>query len=95
MESRPASPSCPTPPSRPRPDSLVIVRSTLEIVALMKHLHPTFESALCEIEAEVHRAGQLLLDAGSVARARAALEALHHARQKLQQFDFAPERYTA
>lgn len=77
------------------PECLLLVRSTLEMAALMKLVYPEFESAVREIEAEVRGYGQLLLEAGSIPRARVALEAIHGARLKLQQLDLSPTRFTA
>jgi len=77
------------------PKSLLLVRSTLEMVAVMKRLHPAAHSELEEIEAEVRRGGQLLIDAGSIPRARVALETIHRARLRLQAFDKEQDRLAA
>lgn len=83
------------PETNSNPESLLLVRSTLEMVAVMKRLHPAAQNALDEIEAEVRRGGQLLIDAGSVPRARVALETIHRARLKLQQFGIDQDRLAA
>ena len=71
------------------------MRLTLEMVAQMRCLYPASESALQEIEIEVRRSGQMLIEAGSSARARAALEQIHRARMKLQEFAVGGERLAA
>lgn len=67
------------------PSSLLLVRSTLEVAALLKSVRPTLKDEVEELECEVTRAGQLLLDAGSVARARLALERIHEVRLALEE----------
>lgn len=74
-------------PTSSNPESLLLVRSSLEMAALLKRLHPASHRALSEIEEQVRRGGQLLLDAGSTPRARAALEIIHRARLQLEQFE--------
>ncbi|MBW3637555.1 MAG: hypothetical protein KY445_13995 [Armatimonadetes bacterium] len=66
------------------PSSLLLVRSTLEVAALLKSVRPALTHEVEELECEVTRAGQLLLDAGSVARARLALERIHQVRLTLE-----------
>ncbi len=66
------------------PSSLLLVRSTLEVAALLKSLRPALTHEVEELECEVTLAGQLLLDAGSVARARHALERIHEVRLALE-----------
>lgn len=83
------------PETNSNPESLLLVRSTLEMVVVMKRLHPAAQNALDEIEAEVRRGGQLLLDAESVPRARVALETIHRARLQLQQFGIDQDRLAA
>ncbi len=83
------------PEANSSPESLLLVRSTLEMVSLLKRLHPAAQKALDEIEAEVRRGGQLLIDAGSVPRARVALETIHRARLQLQQFGVDQDRLAA
>lgn len=77
------------------PESLWLVRSTLEMTALMKQACPGCEVSLREIEAEVRGAGEMLLAAGSEPRARLALETIHRARQKLGQLHNGPDSFTA
>lgn len=83
------------PEANSSPESLLLVRSTLEMVSLLKRLHPAAHKALDEIEAEVRRGGQLLIDAGSIPRARVALETIHRARLQLQQFGVDQDRLAA
>lgn len=66
------------------PSSLLLVRSTLEVAAMLKSLRPALTLEVEELESEVTRAGQLLIDAGSVARARLALERIHQVRLALE-----------
>lgn len=66
------------------PENLLIVRSSLEVAALLKGLYPALETRIGELEREIKSAGQLLIDAGSVARARVALERIHRAQQGLE-----------
>lgn len=83
------------PPLQSNPETLILVRSTLEMVALLRPIHPSRALWLDEIETGARGAGQLLLDAASVPAARLALEALHRARLKLQQMDREGERLAA
>lgn len=66
------------------PQSLQIVRSTLEVAQLLRRRYPDFEARIAELESEVESAGQLLIDAGSVARARLALERIRAAQLALE-----------
>ena len=66
------------------PESLLIVRSTLEVAHLLRRLYPNLELQIGELEAEVKKAGQSLIDAGSVARGRLALERIHRAQLALE-----------
>lgn len=79
----------------PNPQSLLLVRSTLEMAALMRRVCPGSEKSLCEIEAEVLSAGRLLLAAASESRARLALETIHRARLKLGQLGTSQNPFTA
>lgn len=67
------------------PSSLLLVRSTLEVATLLKSLRPALKDQVEELEREVTCAGQLLIDAGSVARARLALERIHCVRLALEE----------
>ncbi|PQV63040.1 hypothetical protein B1R32_11617 [Abditibacterium utsteinense] len=77
------------------PQSLLIVRSTLETARLLKRLYPGLSAQIGELEEEVERAGQLLIDAGSVARARIALERIRGAQLKLEKLRNAEFRLVA
>lgn len=77
------------------PESLLLVRSTLEMASLMRRLYPSLEISIGSIEAEVRRGGQLLLEAASIARARVALETIHRARLQLQQLGCELNRIAA
>lgn len=68
------------------PESLILVRLTLEMVTQMRRLYPASEYLFLEVEAQVRRGGEMLLEAGSIPRARAALEMIHGARSKLHDF---------
>lgn len=73
------------PQSSASPHSLLLVRSTLEVAALLKSLFPTLTAEVENLKNEVVEAGQLLIDAGSVARARLALERIHEVRLALEE----------
>lgn len=66
------------------PESLLIVRSTLEVAVMLKQIYPALAPQINDLEAEVKSAGQLLIDAGSVARGRLALERIRLAQVALE-----------
>ncbi len=82
------------PPSHSNPETLLLVRSTLEMLALLRPIYPSRALWLDEVETETRGAGQSLIDAASIPAARLALTALHRARLKLQQIDGETERET-
>jgi hypothetical protein len=76
---------------------LLLVRSTLEVASVLRRVYPRLEAQVYELEKEVEAAGQQLLEAGSVARARGALDRILQVRLaleklSLQQSDAAPIR---
>jgi hypothetical protein len=84
------------------PDSshcLLLVRSTLEVASVLRSLYPRLEAQIFSLEKEVESAGQQLLEAGSVPRARVALDRILQVRLALEklslQQDETPTAQTA
>lgn len=63
---------------------LLLVRSTLEVAGVLRRLYPRLEAEIYELEKEAEAAGQLLLEAGSVPRARVALDRILQVRLALE-----------
>ncbi len=66
------------------PEDLMIVCSSLAIALLLRRVYPELGAQIAALEEEIKEAGQLLIDAGSVARARLALERIHRAQLALE-----------
>ena len=77
------------------PESLLIVRSTLEVASLLRFHYPELSADIAEIEAEVKDAGQSLIVAGSVVRARVALARIHRAQLALEELKSGEIRLAA
>lgn len=82
-------------PQASDPQSLQLVRSTLEMAGLMRRLYPALSDSIREIEAEVRRGGEMLLEAATIPLARTALQTIHAARLKLQELDSNANRLAA
>lgn len=71
-------------PNSATPHCLLLVRSTLEVAAVLRRVYPRLEAQIIELEREVESAGQQLLEAGSVSRARGALDRILKVRLELE-----------